>query len=124
MSTQAIAGMTAGLLTQPRYRKSSYLASDEVTRLRAQVRDLEIKVSAQQKLIEVLKSLPGHHGEVISNARASAKPGVQRRGKKARGPITPDGAERQPGDDVPVPKGNNANPKVVEEASIGGPAPA
>lgn len=121
MSTQAIAGMTAGLLTQPRYRKSSYLASNEVTRLRAQVRELEAKVSAQQKLIEVLKSLPGYQGEV-TNAR-TAKPGVQRRGKGSRGTKLEDCAKGQSTNDVPEFKCDNQNIKVMEEAGRAGQAP-
>jgi len=116
--------MTVGLLTQPRYRKGTFLAGAEVTQLRAKVRELEDKVSAQQKLIEILKSLPGHHGKVdLNNARA-AKCGDPRGGKKPRGSGANEGKARESKDDVSVLAGNNSNLKVMEEAGIGGPTPA
>lgn len=120
MSTQAIAGMTAGLLTQPRYRKSAFLAGGEVTALRAKVRELEAKVSAQQKLIEVLKSLPGHHGRVDLNNAKAATARVPRGGKKPRRSGITDGTAREPKDDVSGFKSDDQNIKVMEEASCGG----
>jgi len=121
MSTQAIAGMTAGLLTQPRYRKGAFLAGSEVTELRAKVRELEDKVSAQQKLIEVLKSLPGRQGKVeINNARATK--GVPRGGKKPRGSGATEGAARESKDDVSVLAGHGPNTEVVEAQSGAGSA--
>jgi hypothetical protein len=59
MSQQAVAGMTAGLLTQPRYRNNSFLPSDETAKLGKKIEELELILSTQQKLIEILKSLPG-----------------------------------------------------------------
>lgn len=115
--------MTAGLLTQPRYRKGAFLAGAEVTELRSKVRELEDKVIAQQKLIEILKSLPGHHGKVdLNNARAT-NARVPSRGKKPRGPGVIDGAAGKSKDPVSVSTSNNANDKVMEEAGSAG-APA
>jgi hypothetical protein len=115
MSTQAIAGMTAGLLTQPRYRKGAFLAGVEVTELRAKVRELEAKVSAQQKLIEILKSLPGHHGKVDLNNAKATKSGGPRGGKKPRGPRVIESAERKSKDDIAVSSSDDPNVKVMEE---------
>ena len=74
MSQQAVAGMTAGLLTQPRYRKNSYLPSDETAKLKKKIQELELILSTQQKLIEILKSLPGQRNKQAEVTVNEGKP--------------------------------------------------
>src|ERR1700733_5231268 len=62
LTQQAIAGMTAGLLTQPRFRKGEFVGKNEqqeIKKLNAKIRELELTVATQQKLIEIFKSIPG-----------------------------------------------------------------
>jgi hypothetical protein len=56
-----VKGMAAGLLWQPRKRGLKLLSVDqmEIKRLHAKVVELEQMVRTQQKLIEVIKSMPG-----------------------------------------------------------------
>lgn len=106
MSQQAVAGMTAGLLTQPRYRKNSFLPSDETAKLGKKIEELELILSTQQKLIEILKSVPGQRNkqaEVTLNdgkpTRKSRMPGGT---KNPRGTELDTSSSRQSEDIVPA----------------------
>jgi hypothetical protein len=110
--------MTAGLLTQPRYRKSSFLASGDVSKLKKQVHDLELKVTTQQKLIEILKSLPA--AQVRQNATETDPDEVKkvrRSSKTKRGPKSIDCKAQKPSGDGAGLKGINENTEVVEATS-------
>lgn len=113
--------MTAGLLTQPRYRKGAYLASNEVSELRAKVRDLELKVVTQQKLIEILKSLPGRDINIeAENIHASPrKARVSRGAQKACGSEAPDGTARKPKDDGRVSEADATDDAQLESKGAG-----
>lgn len=127
MSSQAVAGMTAGLLTQPRYRKSSYLASTEVTELRQRVKDLELKVSTQQKLIEILKSLPGQKENVqveVKDGKPTRKSGVQRGSKTKDRAKSNSGPAREPKDDGSGFRCDDQDAEVVAEESADATVPA
>jgi hypothetical protein len=55
--------MSAGLLTQPKLRKKGEFMGtndrEEINKLRAKVRELELTISSQDKLIGILRSMPG-----------------------------------------------------------------
>lgn len=123
MSNQAIAGMTAGLLTQPRYKKNAFLPSNEVTELRAKVGKLEAQIDAQQRLIDVLRSIPGN-SEVEVNDETTRKSRVPRGSKKPRGAESVNGKARRSGDSGQLPEGDDANLTIVEGAGQSAPAAA
>lgn len=111
--------MTAGLLTQPRFRKSSFLASGDVSKLKKQVSDLELKVSAQQKLIEILKSLPSDRARSASpeaKLDAAKKPKSALRARtKVKDRTSPDrGASREPENDGSGGASVNTDTTVME----------
>lgn len=81
LTDQAVKGLTVGLLWQPRKRGMKMLSADqaEIMRLKKQIVDLENLLRTQQKLIEIVKSLPGRTGDdVVKLQRArSAKAEVR-----------------------------------------------
>lgn len=63
LSQQAVSGMLAGLLIQPRTRRSSTqpkpAPEDDPVELRKEIAKLERELKSSQNLIEVLKLIPG-----------------------------------------------------------------
>lgn len=63
LSQQAVSGMLAGLLKQPRRRRTpaeiaSTAPEDDPVRLRGQIRELETKLSRTEDLVRVLRTAP------------------------------------------------------------------
>ena len=118
LTSQAVAGMTAGLLTQPRYRKADYMGKSEqqqIKQLRAKVRDLEQMVSSQQKVIEIMKSMPGI-GEVnLDDGDKKSKSRVHRRVQKQDRSVSERGSTREPGENSQDLGCNDKDAKVVEK---------
>lgn len=88
LSNQAMAGMLAGLLTQPRTRlkpkENGMTEREEINMLRKMVRELERKVMVQEKLIEILKTMPGCQAvEVKDDESMQEASGVSSSRKKA-----------------------------------------
>jgi hypothetical protein len=94
ISQQAVAGLVAGCLRQPRFRGRADLgtAAEPVALLKRRILVLEREVEAGRRLIGVLRELPGHR-EV--EARTRRKP---RHGRRARGGRQNDGAAAQAGE--------------------------
>ena len=66
LSQQALSGMVAGLLKQPRGRKGIVMDPGEDPKvLRKRIRDLEKDLDAAKRLIEILKDLPENRPQVI-----------------------------------------------------------
>lgn len=62
LSNQAVAGMVAGLLTQPRSRKKVEMRmnnDEDPKKLKARILELEKMVETQKQLIAILRSMPG-----------------------------------------------------------------
>jgi len=67
MSNQAMAGMMAGCLTQPRVRKKKgdemkQSEADRILELQKYIRVLTKKLESQEFLIEVMRTMPGMSG--------------------------------------------------------------
>jgi hypothetical protein len=60
LSQQALAGMVAGLLKQPRSRRGAERGPDEPTALRKRLSQLEREAQAKDSLIALLRELPAH----------------------------------------------------------------
>jgi hypothetical protein len=78
LSNQAIAGMLAGLLDQPRSRgKILQKEQKEIEKLRIQIKQLEMALNAQSHLIEFMKGVPKAMNKKIKDdlnaKRASTK---------------------------------------------------
>jgi hypothetical protein len=86
LSQQAVAGLVAGCLKQPRFRGRVELGGEDVavSELRRRIQVLEREVASGRRLIELWKELPGH--------REPAMAREVRRGRKAR-PATDAGAD-------------------------------
>ena len=83
MSQQALAGMVAGCLRQPRARgKGAEPGADEPTALRKRLLELEREAQARDSLIALLKEMPAHR-ESAREEGAGGKPHARgRRGKR------------------------------------------
>jgi hypothetical protein len=114
LTQQAIAGMTAGLLTQPRFRKGEFVGKNEeqeIKKLNAKVKELELTVASQQKLIEIFKSIPGYEGAITDDASR----GVSKRSKNRGGAVAKISPKGKPKDCGQSAGGNHANGQIVEE---------
>lgn len=93
--------MTAGLLTQPRVRGVRQVLSLEhrkIQELESRVGDLLGQVSGQQKLIHVLKSIPGNGGREVAGVERKARR-ILVRAKAESGEAVEGGSSREPGED-------------------------
>jgi transposase InsO family protein len=96
LSQQAVAGLVAGCLKQPRYRgPASGPASEGLGVLRQRIALLERELDEQRRLIGVLKDLPAHresgegsHGGVGGRRRGRAKGAAHGRAAPEPGPAT------------------------------------
>lgn len=114
LTQQAIAGMTAGLLTQPRFRKGEFMGKNEqqeIKKLEAKVKDLELMVATQQKLIEVFKSIPGYQGAITDDETTRVSTGR----KKGNGLVVKDSAKRKSGEALRNTGSHHANSQSMEE---------
>jgi hypothetical protein len=72
LSQQALAGLVAGCLTQPRFRGRVRLDTGEeatAVELKRRIHVLEREVEAGRRLIELLRELPGHRAPPAAPAR-------------------------------------------------------
>lgn len=83
MSQQALAGMVAGCLRQPRARgKGADPGADEPTALRRRLLELEREAQAKDSLIALLREMPAHRATPREEG-AGGKPHARgRRGKR------------------------------------------
>jgi hypothetical protein len=94
------------------------------------VRELELKVSTQQKLIEILKSLPGRMESTatgenrINGKNTTRKSSLQCRGKKHSRSESADSPQGESKDSSPIVKGIDSDATQLEKASVGAEAPA
>lgn len=76
LSQMAVAGMVCGLLPQPRYRKgiavSASSPGEDPKALRKRIAKLEEELATAQRLIDILKHLPGQ--EVSADSTSSKAP--------------------------------------------------
>ena len=89
LSQRAIAGMVAGLLTQPRRKKeigAIMQNQDNPKKLKARIKELEKIVEAQSQLIAILRSMPGVR-EVGVGKEIGKGAGVQSGVQKALRPL-------------------------------------
>lgn len=96
LSQQALSGMAAGLLRQPRTRRVFTLPKDpesDPSALRKKIAALTKELAGATRLIELLKELPAHRavapatpgtGEGTHTTAGRTKSSAARRGRKAR----------------------------------------
>jgi hypothetical protein len=88
LSQQALAGMVAGLLKQPRARgKGADPGAEEPTVLRRRLLELEREAQAKDSLIALLKEMPAHRAtprEEGAGGKAHAPRGRRRKGTTGR----------------------------------------
>ena len=89
----------------------------EIKQLRAKVRDLELMITTQNKLIEILKSMPGCQGVKIKDD--DSKTGVSGRNQKKSGSVVKNGAKGQPEERGKPSLAHHTNNEVVEKQSPG-----
>jgi len=92
LSQQALAGMVAGLLKQPRARRGAERGPDEPTALRKRLAQLERETQARDSLIALLRELPAHRGTAREEG-AGGKHAPRGRRRKRTG--TEPGARRE-----------------------------
>jgi hypothetical protein len=92
LSQQALAGMVAGLLKQPRARKGADPGPDEPTALRKRLLQLERDAQAKDSLIALLRELPAHRE--TPREEGAGRPHAPR-GRRRTAP--PGRAEAEPG---------------------------
>ena len=78
LSQQALSGMVAGLLKQPRGRKGIVMDPGEDPKvLRKRIQQLERELETAKRLIEILKDLPENRPQIVEVKR--------RKGRHAKG---------------------------------------
>lgn len=89
-------GLTVGLVQQPRYRKDMIVTSEqqEIKQLRTKLEELERFIAVQNKLIEILKALPGNEGVGLDDE--SARKRLSRRPQRKRRRVAEDVSSREP----------------------------
>lgn len=77
LNQQALSGMVAGLLKQPRGRKGAVPMDPEEDPkvLRKRIRQLEADLDAAKRLIEVLKDLPENRPQIVEVKRRKGRHG-------------------------------------------------
>jgi len=107
LSQQAVSGMLAGLLKQPRRRRKVVPSADPVApeddpvRLRKRIGELEAKLARTEDLVRVLQEFPWHRAGAVGANKdrkkevASGRKPVRRkpRGRSAAGPRAEHGTE-------------------------------
>ena len=75
LSQQAISGMLAGLLSQPKTRAKGMIMNkeDDPKKLKKKIAELEIIIERQNRLITVLRTMPGCHDASIPMEEPSEK---------------------------------------------------
>lgn len=107
MSQQAISGMVAGLLTQPKVKSRGVTMNpeDDPKILRKRIAELERHVAMQDRLIAVLREMPGCRDASIpmneilqgeKNARKAKKAKIQAGARHEGGAMASGGSEDDP----------------------------
>ena len=97
LSQQALSGMVAGLLKQPRGRKGIVMDPEEDPKvLRKRIRELELDLSAAKKLIEILKDLPENRPQIVEVPRRGKGGGKKTKADPLPGGIPPAGGSGTP----------------------------
>src|SRR5258705_13707415 len=92
LSQQALSGMLAGLLKQPRTRVKGGLMpitpEDDPRILRKRIAELEKELGTVNRINEVLRMLPGNREKVVSSTKETKakRPVTKRTGKKHLSP--------------------------------------
>jgi uncharacterized coiled-coil protein SlyX len=86
----------------------------EMNKLRARVRELELVVATQTKLIEIFKSMPNQAAEVKRKDDAKTQ-GVSKRNQARGGSVAKNGAKREPENSGKHSLRDNTNGEVVEK---------
>jgi hypothetical protein len=113
LSQQALSGMVAGLLKQPRRKKGALMPTDpqdDPKLLKRRIAQLERELKLAQDVIELLRDLPAHRATKDPPGKSSPKAGGKKKpkpskramGKKRRTPTTrrpspQDGGSMAPG---------------------------
>lgn len=103
LSQQAVAGLVAGLLKQPRFRGGSGSLADPAEEsagvLRKKIAGLEKDLDGAQRLIALLKELPVLRaaGETPGAEHGDGRTSSRRRAKGVSGPLADAGRARGPG---------------------------
>jgi hypothetical protein len=86
MSNQAMSGMMAGCLTQPRNRrKVNYMGKTDqelIKELTKEVSDLKKQIQCQHQLIEAMKSMPGIEEALNAKSKEGLHARVQKKGRR------------------------------------------
>lgn len=86
---------------------------EQIKQLRAKVRDLEQMVSSQQKVIEIMKSMPGVREVKLDDGDTKSKSRVRGPVQKRGRPVAKDGPTREPGKDGEDLGGDDEDPKIL-----------
>jgi hypothetical protein len=119
LTQQAIAGMTVGLLTQPRSRKGDLMAKSEqleIKQLKAKVLELEKVTATQVQLIEILKSMPGCQGVTLKDAAKTKR--VPERGQKKSGVKLSESSKGEPEASGKLTESKYTHSKELEEKPL------
>jgi hypothetical protein len=102
LSQQAVAGLVAGCLRQPRFRGRADLGpeAESASVLKRRIGVLEREVEAGRRLIGLLRDLPGHR-EAEGRAARGARHGHARRQRHDDGAPAPGGGREAGGTAVP-----------------------
>jgi hypothetical protein len=88
MSNQAMAGMMAGCLTQPRVRKKKgsemgkQSEANQIIELQKQIKILLSKIEHQEVLIDVMKTMPGMNGVGVKDDIAPISSRLQTKNRR------------------------------------------
>ena len=105
LSQMALAGMLAGLLHQPRYRRGAIMPTDpeeDPKKLRKRILDLEDKLKRTEDLVRILRELPSNreHPEPQTRlkparSKKTGQGGKKRRAKRAQASSSGGSADRR-----------------------------
>jgi hypothetical protein len=87
----------------------------QIKQLRAKIRELELMVTSQQKLIEIMKSMPGVREVKLEDEDTKSKSRVHRRTEKRSGSVAETSSTREPEVSSEDLGRNDENPKIMEK---------
>jgi hypothetical protein len=86
LSQRALAGMVAGLLRQPRWRRTEGQAmdpADDPKALRRRIKELERELALTEELVSILRGYPANRGRTDLPGDAEEKPIARKRRRAA-----------------------------------------
>lgn len=87
---------------------------EQIKKLRAKVRELEVMVSTQQKLVEIMKTMPGCQGVKLEDGDKKSKPRVLKSAQNKSGPVAQGGSTRESENSGKIIKCDPKNVEVME----------